>query len=125
MNRLEDELKSALRRVEPPSGFTARVMARVDAQSPRPRRQWPAWLFGTRHFAWAATAALALVVLVGVLLVQNRQERVKAEAAKREVMSALHFAGDKLNIAMRRAEAIGNQKSESGSPRKSPGKMVR
>ena len=72
MSRLEDELRNALRREEPPEGFAARVLARA-AATPEPRRA-RAWTRVTRWFrapvfARAAMAgALCLVVRAGCAL---------------------------------------------------------
>lgn len=85
---LEDELRAALRREDPSSGFAQRVVARtkVTPRSNRPifRRAWA-----------AAIAAIVIVGLAGVY--QYRQ--VQAERAGRDAVIALRIAADKLNIA--------------------------
>jgi hypothetical protein len=115
MKPLEEELKSALERKQAPAGFTARVMAQIAAAPPHPRvwRTTLASLFRYPRLRWAATAALALLIVAGVSLVRRHDERVKAEAAKNQVMFALHFAGSKLNLAMAHAEAIERKKTNS------------
>ena len=113
MKPLEEELKSALKRKEAPAGFAGGVMARI-ALEPAPPRTWLASLFRYPRLRWAAPAALAAVVLTGVWVVRRHEERVKAEAARRQVMFALHFAGGKLNLAMRQASDIERRNSASG-----------
>jgi negative regulator of sigma E activity len=101
MSRLEDELRNALRREEPPEGFAARVLARA-AAAPEPRRA-RAWTrltgwFRAPVFARAAMAgALCLVVVLGVHYEQRQQlERVRGEAAKRQLLLALRVTGSSL-----------------------------
>jgi hypothetical protein len=121
MKPLEEELKSALRRQEAPAGFAGRVMARVASE---PARRHP-WLLTLRSFfeyprlRWAATAALALVIVAGVAVARRHEERAKAEDARRQVMFALRLAGNKLNLAMRQANDIERRKSELAGTEKS------
>jgi negative regulator of sigma E activity len=118
MKPLEEELKAALKRQEAPAGFAGRVMARIAAEPARPRT-WLASLFRYPRLRWAATAALAAVVLTGVWEVRRHEDRMKAEAARRQVMFALHFAGGKLNLAMRQASDIERRNSGFGGADKS------
>jgi hypothetical protein len=88
---LEYELKQALRRREPPAGFTERVMAAVErdgAVTPR-RRPWHA----------LAAAALFAAIVGGAATVRVIEERREGERAKEEVMTALRIAGAKLHDA--------------------------
>jgi hypothetical protein len=99
MSRLEDELRNALRREEPPEGFAARVLARA-AAAPEPRRAWTrltGW-FCAPVFARAAMAgAFCLLVVLGVHYEQRQQlERVRGEAAKRQLLLALRVTGSSL-----------------------------
>ncbi len=115
MKPLEEELKSALEKNGAPAGFTGRVMARVAREPDRPRARLRrlAMLFRYPRLRWAATAALALLTVVGVWAVRQHEEHVKAEAAKSQVMFALRFAAGKLNLAMARAEAMERKKANS------------
>ena len=115
MKPLEEELRSALRREEPPEGFAARVMARVRA--PAQDRWWRSvrglWRFP--RWRWAA-AALAACLLVAVAVVHHRREqRMKAqgEMAKVQVMKALHIASSKLNLARRKVQEIDRSAPQS------------
>ena len=100
---LDEELKSALERREPPPGFTERVLARVAAAG-GPRRSWlPVWL------AWPATARWALAGGIAGLLVFagiTEQRRRQGEIAKERVVLALHIAGAKLNYAQRKVREV-------------------
>ena len=88
MNHMEDELRLALKRVEPPSGFEDRVMARV------PSRQ-KAWL--PRNWMAAAAAVLVAVLGAGSWEYQRaREQRIAAEQAKAELIFALELTSSKL-----------------------------
>jgi hypothetical protein len=120
MSRLDDELKIALRRDEPPEGFAARVLERIaampDAAVPQKvgKSWWQRlaetlgpfgmnWLPGRWLTAGTLACALLLVVTVGVY--KHRQEelaRQEAERAKAQVVLALQIASSKLNIAQRK-----------------------
>ncbi len=82
MREFEDELRSALRRQEPPAGFADRVLARTRPKGAR--RSWVA----------AAIAAGLLLSLGGF---EYRQ--YEGRKAKRELLLALEIAGSKLSIA--------------------------
>lgn len=103
MNRFEDELRKALRREEPPAGFSARVLARA-ASEPGPETAWArmrermtSW-FRAPVFARAAMAgALCLLVVLGVNYEQRQRiERVRGETAKRQLLLALRVTGSSL-----------------------------
>ena len=115
MKPLEEKLKSALERREAPAGFTERAMARIAAAPPRPRawRGALASLFRYPRLRWAATAALALLIVAGASLVRRHEERVRGETARRELVFALRFAGNKLNATMREAHSIERRNSET------------
>jgi hypothetical protein len=117
MKPLEDELRNALKRREPPPGFTGRVMARVEqlaeerlraAAKPAPSRApgtlWaPRTWFGRRvSVSFGAVAAVAAVLLLAVglsLWQQHRieQERREGEAARAQLIEALRVTSAKLN----------------------------
>ncbi len=51
MDPIEEKLKRAMKRVDPPEGFMARVMARLEAQPPAAKsRRWSPWL----EWLWAS-----------------------------------------------------------------------
>jgi type VI protein secretion system component VasF len=79
----EDQLREALRRRDPSSGFAERVIARANPA----RRARPAW----------AIAAIAAMLAVGVFGFQEYQQR-RAEDARRQAMLALSITAKKLNL---------------------------
>ena len=79
---LEDELRSALRREDPPGGFAERIAAR--AQSTAPKR-----------ILWAAGIAAALAI---GFVAQFEYRQMEAERAGREAVIALRIAAEKLNL---------------------------
>ena len=109
MDPLERQLKRALEPQEPPAGFAERVLARAPARTratdaaPRAARQWwrLAWNFRSiwrpsRRMALAGGLA-GLMLLAGGLAYHQRQERVRGEAARAELMTALQIASFQLN----------------------------
>jgi hypothetical protein len=91
MREFEDELRSALRRQEPPGGFADRVLARTRSKGARHRRRWVA----------AAIAAGLLLSLGGF---EYRQ--YEGRKAKQELLLALEIAGSKLNIAQEKISRL-------------------
>lgn len=101
-NSFDDVLKGALRRQEAPEGFADRVMARVAAQNsnqqPARRDSWLSF-FTQPIVRWAALAAFATAMIVGVRFYEVHRERAQGEAAKQRLMLALRVAGSKLQLA--------------------------
>ena len=91
MNDFEQELRCALRREEPPSGFAARVMARTGTGTAPRRANW-----------LAAAIAACLLLSVGGLEYRQYQGR----KAKQELLLALEIASGKLNIAQKKVSAL-------------------
>ena len=91
MSDFEHELRSVLRREDPPSGFAARVMARTAAKA-APRR------------AGRLAAAIAACLLLSVGGFEYRQYR--GRKAKQELLLALDIAGSKLNRVQQRVSAL-------------------
>jgi len=107
-NRLVDALKHALRRQEAPEDFTQRVMASVAAQKSVQRPVRDSWLslFTQPIMRWAALAAVAAAMILGVHLYNVRRERAEGEAAKQRLMLALRIAGSKLQLAKAKVNEI-------------------
>jgi hypothetical protein len=90
---LEDDLRAALRPVDPPEGFEHRVLARIEQQK-------SAVAVTPRRFpAWAAAAGLAFASLAGVAVYHDRQvkERERGMAARDQLVLALQITGKKLD----------------------------
>jgi hypothetical protein len=100
MSRLEETLKQALRREEPPAGFAGRVLARVTPPAPQPM----AWM------RWAFAAALPLVLLMAFQYNAEQRRRAEGEAAKAQMLTALRITADKLEYAREKvAKATGRE----------------
>lgn len=107
MRNMDDELRNALRREEPPQGFADRVLQRA-ARGAHPRRTTRAdWPF----MRWAAAAAIVAALAGGFqyrAVVQEREERIRGEAAKEQVIQALRIAGSKLQLVQSKVKEIGS-----------------
>ncbi len=106
MSRLDDALREALRREEPPEGFAGRVMARIEARKER-AGAWDGLMAAWRgpRLRWAGALAGA-VLLIGTAAYQETQ-RAEGEQAKRQVMLALRITGAKLDLARARIQRVG------------------
>ena len=99
-DRMDEALKRALKRQEAPDGFADRVMARVAVQNQQPVRR-DSWLslFTQPIARWAALAAFATAMILGVHVYGVHRDQARGEAAKQRLMLALHVAGSKLQLA--------------------------
>ena len=88
---MHDELRDALRRVEPPEGFADRVLQKA-ARDAQPRLM-PSRFRAPARFAIAATLVL---VIGGGLWYRAEERRREGEEAKRQVLLSLSLAGNKL-----------------------------
>lgn len=99
MNRIEPDLKDALRRQEPGPDFVGAVLERIDSDHARPARRfrWLASLSwsGTR---WAAALVVCLMLSFSVVEYRRKQEKTRqqGELAKAQVMLALRITSAKL-----------------------------
>ena len=122
MKPLDDELRSLLKRQEPPEGFTERVLGRLEgAAGERNSTRRPAPLWWRRPvLRWVAVAAAAcLLAVLGVARYQHqRRVRAQAEQASRQAVWALTFASTELNTALEQAQRITVQ--ALSAPRKNP-----
>ena len=97
---IEAELKEALRREEPPEGFTERVLLSCRAQRGIPRRTgFRAPLGMTRVWRAIAAAVLLAAILGG-------GEAVRVIRAKQQMLTALHITGAKLRDARNHVHEI-------------------
>jgi hypothetical protein len=103
----EEQLRRALRPVEPSDGFTARVMRALPERgepaviTPMAKRL-PAqrrWQRFTTPAALAASLVLALLLGQQAALRQQQREQLAGEAARRELMQALRVTSQKLDLA--------------------------
>jgi hypothetical protein len=118
LDSFDDDLRRALKPVDPGPEFTARVLAAVDAGSRErgatpasttsgarrdPRVRW--WSragragWGRRSLIWPALAASLVGVAVGARIVEERRETERGLQARAQLMQALRLTSDKLNVA--------------------------
>ncbi len=102
MNDVDDELRRALRREEPPAGFAERVLQRVSATPPKAAkadRRMPSRFAAPLRWATAATLAAAVSGGLWYRGVEERRriERQQGEEARRQVLMVLEIAGAKLH----------------------------
>jgi hypothetical protein len=86
---LESELREALRRKEPPDGFTDRVMNAI--ASP------PVVRTGRRWSGAALAAAAMLAIFITGLTAHHIEQRREGERAKAQLMLALRITSKKLH----------------------------
>jgi hypothetical protein len=103
----EDQLRAAMRRVDPEPDFARRVMARVQSEPRRSlatRLRWP-------------MAALAASVLFGVVVVHEWQVQREREGleARKQLIEALRVTGEKLDLAYRVVNSESQPPAEDGS----------
>ncbi len=97
MTYTDDGLRNALQRVEPPAGFTDRVMARARKGNGPLSGHGPAWSAAGGSMArWAAAAVLGVAVTGGVWYRAELRRQAEGEAARRQVLLSLRIAGAKL-----------------------------
>jgi hypothetical protein len=113
-NGLEDALQSSLRRQDAPDGFSARVLARVTAQNSTPVRR-VSWLtlFSQPIIRWAALAAVATAMILGIHVYNLRREQARGEAAKQRLMLALRVAGSKLQLAKAKVNEVNDGENKN------------
>jgi hypothetical protein len=119
MSRLDDELKAAFQRQEPPADFAARVLARInEAPAPQPRAglwQRLAGWFGGRALGYAAAGAMALLlILAGLSLLRSQ----RAAGPEGDRLTVAVSAGDPAGQTPvgRRADRRGPSHAETGTP---------
>lgn len=140
MSRLEEELRTALRREDPSPDFTDRVMARIAAlpaenKQGKERKQtnrrpsWPRRLaeFFERFralqfpgFKWATAAGLVCLLMFAAIGIHRYREHQRAivemaegEKAKEQVMLAMKIASAKLNAAQKKVQATSDRESDA------------
>jgi len=108
MNEVEELLRRALRRVEPPEGFAERLVRALPQVTPANVMALRAARKATPVSAWrrfSAPAALAASLLVAVFTGQHlatlkaEREEQAGLAASRELMQALRVTSQKLDLA--------------------------
>lgn len=80
---LEDQLRNALQRQDPPEGFAERVIGRAA------RQRTPRWV-------WPALAAIAAAVMLSIA---GEYRRAQEERAGQQAIMAIRMVADELNMA--------------------------
>jgi hypothetical protein len=95
-NNLDDELRRALRPVDPGEEFAQRVVARIARDSTVSRRH------AIARYQWLP-AALAASVVLGFLTTHDWRMRHEQQGleARKELLEALRVTGAKLDLAYR------------------------
>lgn len=116
MKRIDELFKTALRREEVPSDFAERVLARAEQRPTvtlEPERIPRFHIFSRPLVRWAAFTAVTASLIAGSLHYRNvRREQAKGEAAKQQLMLALHIAGSKLQLARSKVNGIQTSQPE-------------
>jgi hypothetical protein len=118
MTRLDNQLRAALQREEPPAGFANRVLAlAADRERKREQSLWFQFrsMFAIRSLRWAAAAVAVVVVASGAGIHVQEQRRAEGEAAKRQVMLALRITGEKWQVAAKEISGKSTDQSHRNS----------
>lgn len=99
---LEKQLQAALRHVDPPPGFAARVSGRIHGKQ---HRRW----LPLRYPLIPAALTASILILICVLIAsdwQQRRERQQGLAARQQLIEALRLTGEKLDLAYRGVQDV-------------------
>jgi hypothetical protein len=111
MSYLEDDLRAALERTEPPPEFTGRVLARLNGQGPRKVAWWELLgvLLRPPRIQWVALSVILSVIIpfAGVQYQKQRRLRAQGEKAKEQLVFAVRVAGNKLHRVQQKVLEIG------------------
>jgi hypothetical protein len=95
MSRLENNLRDALKREDPPAGFAERVIAHTLETR---QNRWTG-IFARSGLRWGFAAVLCLAIMAAGLEYRQVQiERARSEAAKEQLLLALRIAGEQLQF---------------------------
>jgi len=97
---IEKALQSALRREPAPDGLSARVLREARAYQPPPAPWWRLPMV-----RWAAVGVAAAACVVGAFSEHARQQQIRGQAARQQVLLALHITGSKLRIVQDQVKA--------------------
>jgi hypothetical protein len=100
MRPFEDQLRDALRRVEPPPGFVERTLARAAGERKPPRRV-------IRFPRYVAALAASLALVVGGYRVQEYR---RGQQAKEQLMLALEITGSRLSQVQQKIAPAGQER---------------
>ncbi len=116
LQREEELLRKALLHEDPSSGFAQRVMVRAtESVSANKSFRNQFWHSVSRPVVrWGAIAAVAASLIVGAVRYRElKRERAQGEAAKQQLMLALHIAGSKLQLAKVKVNEINSNRPQT------------
>ena len=104
----EQQLRDALRPVDPAEGFDERVMARMAGERQRTRSRTTRWV------SLAVAASMAFAAILGTHQWQMHREQQGLEA-RRQLLEALRVTGEKLDLAYQAVNREVQPPSDDGS----------
>ena len=104
----EQQLRDALRPVDPEKGFEQRVMARVAQERSQRRTKVTRWV------SVALAASVAFAAILGTHEWQLRREQEGLEARK-QLLEALRLTGEKLDVAYQAVNRQAPEPTDDGS----------
>ncbi len=104
----EEQLREALRPVEPDEGFEHRVMARISREPARARTKVTRWV------SVALAASVGFAAIIGTHTWQVRREQEGLEARK-QLIEALRLTGEKLDVAYQAVNRESQSTKDDGS----------
>ena len=110
MSYLEDDLKMALRRAEPPEGFADRVLARANGSGPVQPSWWQylSVLVRPPRLQWVALSLIvSFMIPAAGIYRKERQARAEGERAKEQLVFAMRITGNKLHRVHQRVLEMG------------------
>lgn len=117
-NDLDQELRHALRPVDPGDEFTRAVMGRIAAHKVTDiRRPSSRSRFTSRTLPWAPAAIAASLLVAIVMTHQHRQQEeniAQGQRAREELLQALRVTSKKLDIAYQVVHNESDAASDAG-----------
>lgn len=104
----EQQLRDALRPVDPDEGFEQRVMSRI-AREPAPQRNKV-----TRWVSIGLAASVAFAAVIGTQQWRQYREQQGLEA-RRQLIEALRVTGEKLDVAYQAVNRESQPTTDDGS----------
>lgn len=98
MMDFEDQLRNALARKQPSSGFAQRLAARSTRLGTR-RNIWKPWVAG-------CLAASLLAGAFGIKQLEQRRDREKGRVARAQLLQALQITGHELQLIQRKIGSL-------------------
>lgn len=108
MKSFDDELKRALSRQEPSDEFTARLLKNVATKEEQSKPANRLWTRLTSALVWSPVMA-ALLLFATLTVYQRHEKRMRGEAAKAQLLTAMRIASVKVHSAQQRVTRIDSE----------------